>query len=576
MMITLLLTTLTLLLSLRLIKWIRNYITARSFDLPIVLLPVSLNEPLWMLLRPLFAWVPHLPLNLGTWYLYTSMGWPTEDGARSLHLYGENFVLCSPADNILVTCEPAVIDKVWTEPRDVWRMPESQSQLFTFFGQNVSSTAGAEWKRHRKVTVQAFGERTMSQVWSESRRQTRALKATLQEREQALSLGGVRSSFDVLAMQVLGGVLFGQENTSELNEVPAGHTMSLMESMGFILQHILLTVVFNSLRAPSFLLPGVLRKLKTSVKEVRLYMEELVQAHVQADKPSSIDDANARPTSLLQAMVYANEAEKHTDVTTDSKQKQRSHLTASELYGNIFVFHLGGYETTASTLTFALPFLAMHPEIQSWIFDEISQHTKPHPLTTEQDNDGDYSTTYPLLPRTLALMHETLRLASPAPLFIKTPLVPTPINITTPSGLRRVTIAPGTLVGMNQYAAHLSPRWGPDAASFDPRRFIRVDQDTGREKLEVPRLGAESKRPVYAPWMVGPRACPAKKFSQVEFCAIMVELLAEWRVELLRGEGESEVLARERVGKLLREEKYFNVSAHLKRPEAAGVRLVRR
>lgn len=575
MITTLLLTTLTLLLSIRLTKWTRNYITARSFDLPIVLLPVSLNEPLWMLLRPLFAWVPHLPLNLGTWYLYTSMGWPTEDGAHSLHLYGENFVLCSPADNILVTCEPAVVDKVWTEPRDLWRMPESQSQLFTFFGQNVSSTAGTEWKRHRKVTVQAFGERTMSQVWSEARRQTQALKTTLREREQALSLGGVRSSFDVLAMQVLGGVLFGQENTSELNEVPAGHTMSLMESMGFILQHILLTVVFNSLRAPSFLLPGVLRKLKTSVKEVRLYMEELVQAHVQADKPSS--DVNARPTSLLQAMVHANEAEKHGG---DVDGKQRSHLTASELYGNIFVYHLGGYETTASTLTFALPFLAMHPKLQSWIYSEISQHTttqNPTTSTTQNnDDDNDYTATYPHLPRTLALMHETLRLASPAPLFIKTPLVPTPINVTTPSGLRRITIAPGTLVGMNQYAAHLSPRWGADAASFNPARFIRVDETTGREKLDVPRLGAESKGPVYAPWMVGPRACPAKKFSQVEFCAIMVELLAEWRVELLRGEGESEEQARKRVGRVLSEEKYFNVSAHLKRPEAAGVRLVRR
>jgi hypothetical protein len=30
------------------------------------------------------------------------------------------------------------------------------------------------------------------------------------------------------------------------------------------------------------------------------------------------------------------------------------------------------------------------------------------------------------------------------------------------------------------------------------------------------------------------------------------------------------------VGRVLSEEKYFNVSAHLKRPEAAGVRLVRR
>ena len=105
-----------LLLSIRITKWIRNYIQARTYGLPILLLPVSFNEPLWMLFRPLFAWVQHLPFGLGNWYLYTNMGWPTEDGARSLHLYGENFVLCSPVDVVVVTCEPAVVDKVWAEP----------------------------------------------------------------------------------------------------------------------------------------------------------------------------------------------------------------------------------------------------------------------------------------------------------------------------------------------------------------------------------------------------------------------------------------------------------------------------
>lgn len=70
--------------------------------------------------------------------------------------------------------------------------------------------------------------------------------------------------------------------------------------------------------------------------------------------------------------------------------------------------------------------------------------------------------------------------------------------------------------------------------------------------------------------------CPAKKFSQVEFAGIMVELLREWRVEVVRREGESEEDARERVGKSLRDEKYFNVSAHLKRPEDCAVRFVRR
>ncbi|KAF2627362.1 putative cytochrome P450 [Macroventuria anomochaeta] len=551
---------LLLFVGVRIFKWVRNYLQARSYGLPIILLPVSFNEPLWMVFRPLFAWVEYLPFGLGNWYLYTTMGWPTEDGSRSLRRYGENLVLCSPVDNIIATCEPAVVQKVWTETRDIWRMPESQSQLFTFFGQNVSSTHGEDWKRHRKVTVQAFNERTMVGVWSEAKRQTKALKLTL-EKERERSLGRVRSTFDILAMQVLAVVAFGQE--TELTSVPKGHKMSLMESMGFILKHVLLTVVFNSLQAPAFLLPSVLRKLKVSVAEVRLYMEELVLAHMKStSKPSVL---RTRPASLIEAIVSANELEKR----GDSSGKPRSYLTDSELYGNIFVFNLGGYETTAATLTFALPFLALHPEIQTWIAEEIDTHAKTHASGKDEESDLGYNDVYPRLLRTRALMYETLRFASPAPLFVKTPLVPVNIDVTTPSGPRTISVKPGTLMGMNQYGAHLSPRWGSDAETFNPKRFISVDEE-GEERFQMP------EGPAYTAWMIGPRMCPARKFSQVEFAGIMAELLKDWRVEIVREGGESEGEARERVNKVLRDEKYFNVSAHLRRPEVAGVRFVRR
>ena len=574
MILPLIVLAVVLLTTWRIVRWTSNYLEARSYGLPIILLPVSFNEPLWMVFRPLFAWVEYLPFGLGNWYLYTTMGWPTEDGTRSVELYGESFVLCSPVDNIISTCEPAGLKRVWTEPRDIWRMPESQSQLFAFFGQNVSSTHGEDWKRHRKITVPVFTERMMASVWKEARHYTEAIKLTL-EKESEKSVGGIRTMFDVLAMKVLTVVAFGQE--SELTTVPTGHKLSLMESMEFILKHILLTAVFNSLKAPDLLLPRVLRKLKLSVTELRLHMQEIVHAHMQSASTSTSKPAATgfRATSLIEAMVTANELEKQG--ATDGKG--RAHLTDSELYGNIFVYSLGGYETTASTLAFALPFLALHPDIQDWVHSELSTYTtsKQSKQNLEQepelkpDSALDYATVFPNLPRTLALMHETLRLASPSPLFVKTPLLPIDLDITTPSGLKTVTVKPGTLVGMNQYGAHLSPRWGPDAATFNPKRFIVSDPSAkGGEKFQLP------EGPMFCAWQIGGRMCPAKKFSQVEFAGIMSALLSERRVELLKEERESEEQARERVGRVLASEKYFMVSAKLKRPEAVGVRFVKR
>ena len=80
----------------------------------------------------------------------------------------------------------------------------------------------------------------------------------------------------------------------------------------------------------------------------------------------------------------------------------------------------------------------------------------------------------------------------------------------------------------------------------------------------------------FTSWLIGPRTCPAKKFSQVEFAGTMVELLRDWKVEVVSKGAESEGEARRRVEALVLDEKYFNVSAHLRRPEAAGMRFVRR
>lgn len=154
--------------------------------------------------------------------------------------------------------------------------------------------------------MQAFGERMMERVWREARRRANALSTEL-GRENVRSLGRIRTAFDVLAMQVLAVAAFGQE--SKLVTVPPGHKQSLMDSLGFILKHILLTVIFEPLKVPDFLLPNVLRQLKRSVAEVRLYMEELVLTHMQSST-SKASTLGSLPASLLSAMITANEIEK--------------------------------------------------------------------------------------------------------------------------------------------------------------------------------------------------------------------------------------------------------------------------
>jgi cytochrome P450 len=77
--------------------------------------------------------------------------------------------------------------------------------------------------------------------------------------------------------------------------------------------------------------------------------------------------------------------------------KVSTYLTEEEIMGNLFAFTIAGYETTSTTLAYAVMMLAIDPEWQDWIVHEIDKVTSLHP-------EADYASIFPLLTRCLALM----------------------------------------------------------------------------------------------------------------------------------------------------------------------------
>jgi cytochrome P450 len=68
--------------------------------------------------------------------------------------------------------------------------------------------------------------------------------------------------------------------------------------------------------------------------------------------------------------------------------------------------------------------------------------------------------------------------------------------------------------------------------------------------MDIPILPTEK---AYIPWASGPRVCPGKKFSQVEFVAAIAVLFHRHRVAPVvdTAKGETENLARERTMQVL-------------------------
>lgn len=131
-------------------------------------------------------------------------------------------------------------------------------------------------------------------------------------------------------------------------------------------------------------------------------------------------------------------------------------------------------------------------------------------------------------------------------------------------------IPPHTFVTINPNALHFNPAtWGSDVNDFRPSRWISEPGLPGQEKFAAPD-GAE-----FVGWASGPRACPGKRFSQVEFVAAIAKLLTETDISPAARERESTDQARERLREVAFDVEHV-LSLDLKNPGGAGIECVKR
>lgn len=126
-----------------------------------------------------------------------------------------------------------------------------------------------------------------------------------------------------------------------------------------------------------------------------------------------------------------------------------------------------------------------------------------------------------------------------------------------------------TFVGVNLGGLHTSSAsWGKNALEWLPSRWITKDESGNEVFAPIPQ-GA------FLPWAAGPRVCPGKKFSQVEFVAVLACLLKEYRVEPVAAEGVSEGLAASRLMEEVQLSS-FNFLLKVKNPDRIRIRCVRK
>lgn len=121
-------------------------------------------------------------------------------------------------------------------------------------------------------------------------------------------------------------------------------------------------------------------------------------------------------------------------------------------------------------------------------------------------------------------------------------------------------------------ATQVHPKyWGADALDWKPTRWIINNssdtKDLNKEEIHYPKPG------MYLPWSEGPRYCPGKKFSQVEFVAVLAVLFCGHRVSVVPLKGETAVQSCERARAVCEDSEYV-FSLHMSDGDSLRLRWV--
>ncbi|TFK60268.1 cytochrome P450 [Pluteus cervinus] len=405
--------------------------------------------------------------------VFASIGWDAYCGVAAF-----------PPVNTLVLADAAAIKEVHSSSN---RFSKGPIPLLMFFGPNIVSSAGEEWKKYKKICAPAFSDRNNKLVWDETLKIVQEMFDVRWKGKDVITLDHAVEITLPIALSVIGVAGFGQTMSwKDEQTIPPGHKLSFQKATKLTISNLFLNLLIPDW-LPSF--TERLRTARLAFSEFRQYMSEMVDAR-QALGGSPQHD-------LFSNLLEANEGD-------DSGQK----LTKDELIGNVFIFLLAGHETTAHTLCFAFALLALYPEEQDKLYEHISSVFSGSDMPT-------YSQ-MPLLTRSQVVLNETLRMFPPVPVVPKYVVEDTTLRIGNIQGQTTVLTVPAeTKVFFSVAGLHYNPRYWKDPYTFNPDRFL---QDWPRD--------------AFLPFSGGPRACLGRRFFETEAIAVLSIIVSRYKIEI--------------------------------------------
>uniref|UniRef100_A0A336LN05 CSON006010 protein n=1 Tax=Culicoides sonorensis TaxID=179676 RepID=A0A336LN05_CULSO len=396
--------------------------------------------------------------------------------------------------------DPEILQQIYTSKKC---LEKPFFYKFFGFGDGLITAKVKSWKGHRKILNNAFSTRNLQgfiATFDESSKQyVKSLEENLGNGPFDMLNYAVKATLDSICATSFGINVKAQEKKLNFN----AHLQRIHELTAIRMFNLHLYSDFIYQQSKYWPEDIVARShcLEFGQELVKKRRQELVESnnnYVTDGNGSGYDDE-------IQDNTFTN---KKSEIFVDHLIKSRGvddvKFTDNQIRDHVLTILSAGNETTALGVSFASVFLAMHPDVQEKLYQEIKD---------VYGVEGNVPVTYENL-RKLEYMDrvikETLRLAPSVPLISRIMTEDTYFD----NGLM---LPKGTHTLVVIYALHrLKCYWGENADQFDPDNFL-------------PEKVASRHPYCYLPFSSGIRNCIGQKYALLSMKVMLVNLLLAYK-----------------------------------------------
>lgn len=370
--------------------------------------------------------------------------------------------------------DPKLIDQVLKErPDDFPKSDRIRTGLDPLLGESVFSTNGELWKRQRRIIDPAFEGGRLKDTYPSMLAAAHSALARLPSGEVEIEEHMSHAAADVI-FRTLFSIPIEHEVAAQVFSEFQAYQRS---------QPILNLAAFIPL--PRWFPRLYRRSTKRSATIIRDLITRLT------DERAALIASGKAPDDLATKIMTT------VDPLTGDK------FSPSEMVDQVAIFFLAGHETSASALSWALYLLAISPEIQDQVYQELR----------DLGDSPDFSSISKLR-FTRDVFREALRLYPPVPMMVRQNLKP--------EVFRARDVKKGAQIVLSSWHLQRHERMWDEPDAFCPQRW-QTEQ------------GRASARQAYMPFSAGPRVCTGAGFAMIEGVLLLALLVGAFHFAPVAG-----------------------------------------